>query len=26
VRRDFETEIEVVGRLRRHAQICARCE
>jgi len=26
VRRDFETEIEVVGQLRRHAQICARCE
>ncbi len=26
VRRDFETEIEVVGQLRRHAQICVRCE
>lgn len=26
VRRDFATEIDVLGRQRRHAQICARCE
>lgn len=26
VRRDFETEIDALGRQRRHAQVCAECE